>query len=36
MDSSAYHTLAGDTLIDKFGYPACPPPKPALPVRRDR
>ena len=25
MDTSAYHTLSGATLIDKFGYPACKP-----------
>jgi hypothetical protein len=35
MDSSAYHTLAGDTLIDTFGYKECPPPIPPLPIRRE-
>jgi hypothetical protein len=25
MDTSAYHTLSGATLIDTFGYPACKP-----------
>jgi hypothetical protein len=36
MDSSAYHTLAGDTLIDKFGYPVCKPPIPDVPVKRPK
>lgn len=33
VDTRAYHTLPGAALIDKFGYPECPPP---LPVKRDR
>jgi hypothetical protein len=31
VDSRKYYTMKGATLIDKFGYRACPPP---LPVKR--
>jgi hypothetical protein len=34
MNSRAYHTLSGATLIDRFGYRECPPRLPPLPVRR--
>lgn len=36
VDSARYHTLAGATLIDKFGYPECAPRTPPLPVRAER
>ena len=36
VDSAKYFTLKGATLIDRFGYKECPPPKPELPVRRER
>jgi len=35
VDSRTYFTMKGATLIDKFGYEECPPPKPPLPVRRE-
>jgi len=36
VDSSKYFTLKGATLIDTFGYRECPPPKPPLPIKRER
>jgi hypothetical protein len=36
VDSRKYFTMKGATLIDRFGYTECPPPKPVLPVRRQR
>jgi hypothetical protein len=36
VDSRKYHTLSGATLIDRFGYLECPPPKPPVPVKRER
>jgi hypothetical protein len=36
VDSAKYFTMKGATLIDEFGYHECPPPIPALPVKRDR
>ncbi len=36
VDSRRYHTLKGETLIDRFGYAECPHPIPPLPVKRDR
>jgi len=36
VDSPSYHTLSGATLIERFGYRACPPRIPPLPVRAER
>jgi hypothetical protein len=36
VDSRRYFTMKGATLIDRFGYRECPPPKPPIPVKRER
>ncbi len=36
VDTKEYFTLPGATLIEKFGYTACKPPRPPLPVVRER